>query len=123
MFPMKLEVTITDAKQLHTLAALLGGTPAELPTAKVEKKAEKKVEAQKTEPEAQTSPDADPTAPAATEGAKTFDDAKKLTIALVQAKGRDAAVAVLDKYGVKQAAKLSADQIEAFCADAEEALK
>ena len=56
-------------------------------------------------------------------GAKTFDDAKKLTIALVQAKGRDAAVAVLDKYGVKQAAKLSADQIEAFCADAEEALK
>lgn len=119
MFPMKLEVTITDVKQLHTLAALLGGTPAELPTAKAEKKAE----AQKTEPEAQTFPDANPTAPAATEGAKTFDDAKKLTIALVQAKGRDAAVAVLDKYGVKQAAKLSADQIEAFCADAEEALK
>ena len=122
MFPMKLEVTITDVKQLHTLAALLGGTPAELPTAKVEKKAEKKAEVQKTEPEAQTFPGVDPT-PRATESAKTFDDAKKLTIALVQAKGRDAAVAVLDKYGVKQAAKLSADQIEAFCADAEEALK
>ena len=121
MFPMTLEVTITDVKQLHTLAALLGGTPAELPAAaKTTTKSPKgtATEAQKTEPGVQTSPDA-----AATEGAKTFDDAKKLTIALVQAKGRDAAVAVLDKYGVKQAAKLSADQIEAFCADAEEALK
>ena len=122
MFPMKLEVTITDVKQLHTLAALLGGAPAELPAARVEKKAE---------PEAQKNGElggpAEPTGATAgtTAGttAKTFDDAKKLTIALVQAKGRDAAVAVLDKFGVKQAAKLSADQIEAFCADAEEALK
>ena len=54
--------------------------------------------------------------------ALTIDQAKDLTMKIVAAKGRDAAVELLKKYGVPVAAKLAADQVNAFCADADAVL-
>lgn len=49
----------------------------------------------------------------------TVDDAKALTMKIVASKGRDAAVALLQKYGVPVAAKLPTEKVAGFCAEAE----
>lgn len=53
---------------------------------------------------------------------EVIDKAKDLTMKIVAAKGRDEAVKLLQKYGVPVAAKLPADQVAAFCTDAEAVL-
>jgi hypothetical protein len=58
----------------------------------------------------------------AQDSTKTVDDAKALTMKIVADKGRDTAVELLKKYGVPVAAKLPADQVAAFCTDAEAVL-
>lgn len=52
----------------------------------------------------------------------SVDDAKALTMKIVSSKGRDAAVTLLQKYGVPVAAKLAPEQIAPFCEDAEKVL-
>lgn len=72
-------------------------------------------------PPAATPATPEPTA-APSGGDATIDKAKALTMKIVADKGRDAAVELLKKYGVPVAAKLPADQVAAFCADAEAVL-
>lgn len=132
MFPMTVSLTLTNAAQLQALAAIISGDTAKLPA---------KYEPAKAEPEKKA-----PTPPPAVGGTggektatekneelgttdesagasgKTLDDAKALTMKVVAAKGRDSAVELLAKFGVKVAAKLEAGQVDAFCAGAEAVL-
>lgn len=138
MFPVT--ITIHNEAQLQeVVAAMRALALKENAPAKVEKptpvKEEPKAEAPKpvAEKPAQSSgttsapsaPAPDSSAPSDTGAStgKTIDDAKALTMKLVASKGRDVAVGLLQKFGVPVAAKLSADQIDAFCAEAEELLK
>lgn len=134
MFPMT--ITINNNEQLSAVLSALGGPqPAAGPApTKAEPKKEaaqaNEVEAKKEEPKAAES--AQPAATeksteaptAATSGDKvyTVDDAKALTMKIVPAKGRDAAVGLLQKYGVPVAAKLAPEQIVPFCQEAEQLL-
>lgn len=73
-------------------------------------------------PAAAPEPKAENSAPAAAGEQRTIDEAKALTIKIVSAKGREAAVNLLSKYGVPVAAKLAADQVTPFVLDAEKVL-
>lgn len=53
---------------------------------------------------------------------RTIEEAKALTIKLVQAKGRDTAKALLDEFKVPVAAKLAPEQVDEFVAKAEKLL-
>jgi hypothetical protein len=129
MFPMTVSLTISNAAQLQALAAIVAGDAAQLPTPK---KQEKKAEPVKVEAAQVTVVPAPPDAGGAVgtpggstptiTGGKTLDDAKALTMKVVAAKGRDTAVELLAKFGVKVAAKLEAGQVDAFCAEAEAVL-
>lgn len=141
MYPITMSITIHSAAQLEAVhAAVIGAKPANLApeTTKPEQAQAKKpapAATEKTEPAATpstaTAPESAATksvetsdeSPASNE-AKTFtlEDAKTLIMKIVQDKGRDAAVALLDKYGVKVAAKLAAEQVSDFCTEAEKVL-
>ncbi|SDH42049.1 hypothetical protein [Propionivibrio dicarboxylicus] len=134
MFPMT--ITLSNNAQLAAVLSVLGGpqllNPPPEPTEPAKKSALAKTEvAVVIQPTAtaeagaaqETKAAASDTKPASTEG-KTFtiDDAKALTMKIVGDKGRDAAVALLDKYAVKVAAKLPADKVAEFCTDAQKVL-
>ena len=134
MFPMTVSLTISNKDELHRFtAALVGqqivevnfGGGAQL-SAKVEPKKTGKAPTPPPAPaEADKAGDVSPdTVTPASENlnGKTLDDAKALTMKVVAAKGRDAAVELLAKFGVKVAAKLEAGQVDAFCAEAEAVL-
>lgn len=127
MYPMQVTLTIQTPEQLQTLLASTTGNASALPGVKKEKK---KAGAP-TPPPAEKQPEAPPVtekaeapqaAAAAAAGERTLEDAKALTIKIVSTKGRDAAVALLQKYGVAVAAKLAPEQLDGFCADAQEVL-
>lgn len=127
MFPMTVSLTISNAAQFQTLAAIVAGDAAQLP-AKVELNKPEKQEKQEKK-ETPTEPDKagdvypDAATPASENlNGKTLDEAKALTMKVVAAKGRDTAVELLAKFGVKVAAKLEAGQVDAFCAEAEAVL-
>lgn len=126
MFPITL--TINTQEELTAVLAALGPQQPAAKPAKVEKpapapvKEEPKVEAPKPEP-ASSAPEAVASSTPADAPSRTVDEAKALTMKLVASKGRDAAVALLSKYGVPVAAKLPADKIADFCAEAEEMLQ
>lgn len=71
----------------------------------------KKVQTPKEEPKAE---------PATTD--IPYDKVKEATLALVKAKGRDAAVEVLAKYGVKVGTKLTKDEYAPYVADVKAAM-
>lgn len=124
MFPMTVSLTISNAAQFQALAAIVAGDATQLPAAK---KQEKKTEPVKTDTPAPTpAPEKNEEMGTTDESGgatgKTLDDAKALTMKVVAAKGRDTAVELLAKFGVKVAAKLEAGQIDAFCAEAEAVL-
>lgn len=52
-----------------------------------------------------------------------YDTVKEATLALVKAKGRDVAVEVLAKYGVKVGTELTKDQYASYVADAQAAME
>lgn len=137
MFPIT--ITLHNEAQLRAvLNAVNDAVQAKEPTSPAAPKTEvkkeaaqvKEPEAKKEEPKAAES--AQPAATeksteaptAATSGDKvyTVDDAKALTMKIVPAKGRDAAVGLLQKYGVPVAAKLAPEQIVPFCQEAEQLL-
>lgn len=126
MFPIT--ITINTHEQLAAVLAALGLQQPSAKPAKTEKpaqtpvKEEPQVEAPKPEP-ASSAPEAVASSTPADAPSRTVDDAKALTMKLVASKGRDAAVALLSKYGVPVAAKLPADKIADFCAEAEDLLK
>lgn len=137
MYPIQATVTLSNAAQLAAFNAFITGGGATVepesvkPTfnpAPVKKDAEVKKPAATTasspsgaEPQASAAP-AQEKASAADAPERTVDDAKALTMKIVADKGRDTAVELLKKYGVPVAAKLAADQVGAFCADAEAVL-
>ena len=136
MFPMT--ITLHNEAQLRAVLNAVSNAevpqPAANPAPKAETKKEaaqvKEPEVKKEEPKAAES--AQPVATeksteaptAATSGDKvyTVDDAKALTMKIVPAKGRDAAVGLLQKYGVPVAAKLAPEHIVPFCQEAEQLL-
>lgn len=133
MYPMT--ITVHNDKQLNAVLSAMSGTLQNVETtATVEKPTTEKpkVEAKKPAPaetpaqsSGTTSTSVESSAPSGTgESEKTYsiDDARALTMKIVASKGRDAAVALLKKYGVPVAAKLAADQVAGFCADAEQVL-
>lgn len=131
MFPVT--ITIHNNDQLAAVLHALGNYPAPAapvgtpPTAKTEKEVKKpdpkpEPAAASAAPPAATEK-ATPAPTAATSGGDaTIDKAKALTMKIVADKGRDTAVELLKKYGVPVAAKLPADQVAAFCTDAEAVL-
>jgi hypothetical protein len=126
MFPIQMTFTVSTPAELAKLVAATGGGPLPVETTKQEvKKADPKPEAQaaaSAAPPAATEK-ATPAQTAATSGGDaTIDKAKALTMKIVADKGRDTAVELLKKYGVPVAAKLPADQVAAFCTDAEAVL-
>lgn len=146
MYPITMTFSVANEQQLAALVAATngGGTmPAISPcqghaveTAKAEaKKPEKQAAAPKEEKAAATQAIAGASAApeqkvensnvqqaSGDDKAYTIDDAKSLTMKIVSAKGRDAAVDLLGKFGVPVAAKLAADQVNGFCAAAERVL-
>jgi predicted component of type VI protein secretion system len=132
MFPMT--ITINNRRELDAVLTMLPTLdnavfiPDE-PAPKATKQ-EAKVEAPKAQPTAAASvapPAATPATPASTaadsgDKPRTIDEAKALTMKIVADKGRDTAVELLKKFGVPVAAKLAADQVAAFCSDAEAVL-
>lgn len=130
MFPVNASVTLTNADQLQAfnnfvLGTMLGTAKAiEAPKQEVKKadpKPEAPAAASAAQPAATEKATPAPTA-AASGGDATIDKAKALTMKIVADKGRDSAVKLLTKYGVPVAAKLPADQVAAFCTDAEAVL-
>ncbi len=80
-----------------------------------------KKEAPPTEPIAKTTTDTSP--PSEPESAAvTYDDVKKATNALSAAKGRDATIAVLSRFGVKRATELDEGQWADYIAYAEKVI-
>lgn len=131
MFPIQATVTLNNAAQLQAFNAFITGGGATVAAETVKPTAEKDPKTKKpdattasspsgAEPQASAEP-AQETAPADAP-TRTIDEAKSLTMKIVADKGRDAAVELLKKYGVPVAAKLAADQIAAFCADADAVL-
>ena len=59
-----------------------------------------------------------PEAPRGDASALTYDDVKLAVIAVTKAKGRDAAVALLAKFGAQKAPDLRVEQYAAVCAAA-----
>ncbi len=132
MFPITMSFTVsTEAELARLVAAASKPTTCQghaKETAKEEAKkpasapAEKPAASQTTAAASDAAtPKAETSAPAPA-STKTVDDAKALTMKIVADKGRDTAVELLKKYGVPVAAKLAADQVAAFCADAEAVL-
>lgn len=126
MFPIT--ITLHNQQQLNAvLNAMSAPAPSEVPPPAAPKQEAKKPD---PKPEAAGASAAPPAATPATQaptaatsgGDATIDKAKALTMKIVADKGRDAAVALLKKYGVLVAAKLAADQVAAFCTDAEAVL-
>ncbi len=118
MFPMTVSLTISNATQLQALTAIISGEAAQLPPRRAEVGGPTVVTpAVEKDEELGTTDETAGVAHAIT-GGKTLDDAKALTMKVVAAKGRDAAVELLAKFGVKVAAKLEAGQVDAFCAEA-----
>lgn len=145
MFPIQATVTLNNGAQLAAFNAFITGGGAvvdpatiHVTAATVSKDAPPaRVTAEAKKPAAETAPapssggtsgaaeSAAPSDTGASSGdtpARTVDDAKALTKKIVADKGREAAVALLTKYNVPVAAKLPADQVEAFCADADKVL-
>lgn len=135
MYPIQATVTLNNGAQLAAFNAFIIGGGATVAPESVKPTVKKEAEAKK--PAAETAPtpstggtsaSAESAAPSDTGAStgdapeRTVDDAKALTMKIVADKGRDAAVALLGKYGVPVAAKLPADQIAAFCADADAVL-
>lgn len=134
MYPMT--ITIHNGDQLNAVLNAMSGAvqTTTTPAATVEKSTTEKpkAEAKKSAPaetpaqsSGTTSASAESSAPSgsgASEKTYSIDDAKALTMKIVASKGRDAAVKLLKKYGVPVAAKLAADQVAGFCADAEQVL-
>jgi hypothetical protein len=139
MFPITMSFTVSTPAELAKLVAATtpAGQGPEMTATEVKqriaehhapkqevKKADPKPEAPAAASAAQ--PAATPATPAPTAapsgGDATIDKAKALTMKIVADKGRDTAVELLKKYGVPVAAKLPADQVAAFCTDAEAVL-
>lgn len=129
MYPIQATVTLNNAAQLQAFNAFITGATVAAETVKpaVKKEAEAKKPDATTasspsgaEPQTSAEP-AQETAPADAP-TRTIEHAKALTMKIVADKGRDAAVELLKKYGVPVAAKLAADQVGAFCADADAVL-
>lgn len=129
MFPVTVTIHNNDqlAAVLHALGnffpttAVTEGTPPKPKKAAHDKKEEPAATPSTAEASAAHEQKAE-TSDAKPGSGKTVDDAKALTMKIVADKGRDAAVALLKKYDVPVAAKLPADKIDAFCADAEKVL-
>lgn len=131
MFPITITLTVNSRDELMAVSSVMSQpSPDPAKPVKVEKpapvKEEPKVEAPKPEPTpssggtSESEASAAPAASGASTGpSRTVDEAKALTMKLVAAKGREAAVNLLAKYGVPVAAKLPADKIAGFCAEAE----
>lgn len=136
MFPIQMILTVHNSEQMSAVvSALVSAGALQFKERTAGAKPEPKQEAKKPDPKPQAAatetPAATPSTAAATaapetkaepSAGKTIDDAKALTMKIVASKGRDAAVELLKKYGVPVAAKLAADQVTAFCADAEQVL-
>lgn len=134
MFPITMSFTVSTPAELAKLVAAANGgvmTATEVALRQTSEAAKQEVKKADPKPEAPAAasaaqPAATPATPeptAATSGGDaTIDKAKALTMKIVADKGRDAAVALLKKFGVPVAAKLPADQVAAFCTDAEAVL-
>ena len=137
MFPITMSFTVSTPADLAKLVAAANGgvMTATEATLNAQAKADPK-EVKKADPKSEPAA-ANAAPPAATQAtqeqtaapsggeqtaAATIDKAKALTMKLVSDKGRDAAVKLLQKYGVPVAAKLPGDQVAAFCTDAEAVL-
>ena len=72
------------------------------------------------EPAAAPEPKASPSEPTAAE--VTAEDAVQLLRAVMAGKGRDAAIGLLDSFGVKKLSELPADKLAAFGAEANRVL-
>lgn len=132
MYPIQATVTLNNGAQLAAFNAFITGGGATVAPDTVKPTVKKDPEVKKpdattasspsgAEPQASAAP-AQESAAAADAPARTLDEAKDLTMKIVGAKGRDAAVELLKKYGVPVAAKLAADQVGAFCKDADAVL-
>lgn len=124
MFPIQMTITVNDAAQLAALVDIINGGKAPATTASrtVVAKAEQvkqpveKAEVAAAEPDAVEALTEEMVATAL---CYTLDDAKRLTTAAVKAGKRTEIVALLAKFNVQQAVKLSPEQIAPFCAEAE----
>ena len=132
MFPIQATVTLNNGAQLAAFNAFITGGGATVAAETVKPTAEKDPKTKKlaattasspsgAEPQTSAEP-AQETGKPADAPARTIDEAKSLTMKIVADTGRDAAVERLKKYGVPVAAKLAADQVGAFCADADAVL-
>lgn len=125
MFPMT--ITISNNNQLQAVLAAMAEPAAEQTSVSVKKEApkDKATNAKKQEVAATTQPTAeaavadaqskkvDDSAKSEGDTSATYEDASKAIIALSKAKGRDAAVAVLEKF---EAANLKAVKPEDYAA-------
>lgn len=141
MFPIKLEFNIQNSEQLaavNRVFAALAADGSEVghvdvkttpkTTAKADApKQEKPVE--KTTPSTGTTSDSEKSGAPSGTGASTgdtggkvytLDDAKTMTTGAVKNNKRTEMVALLAEFGVKQAALLKEDQVQAFCEKAAE---
>jgi len=129
MFPIQATVTLNNGAQLAAFNAFITGGGATVEPETVKPTVKKEAEVKKPAPSSGTTSESAASAAPSDTGAssgdapeRTLDEAKALTMKIVAAKGRDAAVELLKKYGVPVAAKLQADQVGAFCADADAVL-
>lgn len=131
---MSLELALQEnTSAIHKLIAALSNGNLTLPVAKEEAPAKKpKAEKQETpastastepadtpttaEPAAAPEPKASPSAPTANE--VTAEQAVVLLREVMAKKGRDAAIGLLDSFGVKKLSELPADKLAAFGAKA-----
>jgi hypothetical protein len=109
MFPMT--VTVHNRAELHAVMAAIGD---------VNEYAQAKAAAQSATPQEQSAPAAT-TAESPSEQAIPVGDVNAAIIALAKSKGRDAAVAVLQQFGVAKVPELKPEQYAAVMAAAKEA--
>lgn len=134
MFPIQMTFTVSTPAELAKLVAATGGATLPVVDTSAPKTEAAKQEGKKPDPKPEAPAAASAVPPAATQDTqgqtdaasgdkvRTIDEAKALTMKIVADKGRDAAVKLLTEYGVPVAAKLQANQVAAFCTDAEKVL-
>lgn len=104
MFPIQLTLTLNTADELSKVIAAVNGTGVVAETAEVKPATKPKA---KAEPQPETK--------AEQAGEKTHKDAGGLILRIKKAKGRDAAVSFLTRFGVESTAQLKSEQLDSFC--------